>query len=278
VALVIVLLLVLGIKSCRDSARRDAFKNYVRDVAALVQGSDSESRNLFALLQRPGAQGQVQLQNAVNGYESDASQLVDRAKGTSHPDELSTANRYFVQVMELRRDGIANIAQQLRTALSGQGKQDGVSRIATQMQLFLASDVLYSQRFLPNLDRPLKKEGLLDQVQVPRSRFLPDLQWVRPTVVARSLQGLGTAAGPSGPIAPGLHGTSLLGVTARPVDINGQPGAMFVDPAGHLTNVFVLDIADWQVQTVRSVINPSNLRHLGPLADMADLRRQRHSH
>ena len=58
-----------------------------------------------------------------------------------------------------------------------------------------------------------------------------------------------------------------LGITARPVEINGQPGAMFVDPAGRLTNVFVLDIADGQVQTVRSVINPAKLRHLGPLAD-----------
>jgi RNA polymerase sigma-70 factor (ECF subfamily) len=68
-----------------------------------------------------------------------------------------------------------------------------------------------------------------------------------------------------------------LGITARPVEINGQPGAMFVDPAGRLTNVFVLDIADGQVQTVRSVISPAKLRHLGPLADMADLRRQLHS-
>jgi RNA polymerase sigma-70 factor (ECF subfamily) len=41
--------------------------------------------------------------------------------------------------------------------------------------------------------------------------------------------------------------------------------------------VFVLDIADGQVQTVRSVISPAKLRHLGPLADMADLRRQLHS-
>jgi hypothetical protein len=216
IAFVVVLLLVLGIKSCRDSARRDSFKNYVRDVAALMQGSDSESRNLFALLQRPGSQGQVQLQNAVNGYENDATQLVDRAKGTSHPDELSSAQRYFVDVLSLRRDGIAHVAQELRTALSGQGKQDGIGRIATQMQLFLASDVLYSQRFLPNLDGPLKKESLLDQVQVPRSRFLPDLQWVRPTVVARALQGLGSGTGTTGPIAPGLHGTSLIGVTARP--------------------------------------------------------------
>jgi hypothetical protein len=215
-AFVVLLLLVLGIKSCRDSARRDSFKNYVRDVGALVQGSDTESKNLFALLQRPGGQGQVQLQNAVNGYENDASQLVDRAKGTSHPDEVASAHRFFVDVLELRRDGIAHIARELRTALSGQGRPEAIGRIATQMQLFLASDVLYSQRFLPNIDRPLKKEGLLDEVQVPRTRFLPDLQWVRPTVVARALQGLGSGTGTTGPIAPGLHGTSLIGVTAKP--------------------------------------------------------------
>jgi hypothetical protein len=50
---------------------------------------------------------------------------------------------------------------------------------------------------------------------VPKSRFLPDLQWVRPTFVTRSLAGLGTGTG-AGPIAPGLHGTSLIGVTAKP--------------------------------------------------------------
>ncbi len=62
------------------------------------------------------------------------------------------------------------------------------------------------------------------------------------------------------------------GVVIRPAEINGQPGALFLDPAGRLVNVFVLDIADGQVQTVRSVINPDKLRHLGPLADVADLR------
>jgi hypothetical protein len=212
---VVLLLVVLGIKSCADSQRRDSFKNYVRDVGALVQASDTESKNLFALLEKPGSQGQVQLQNAVNGYESDASQLVDRAKGTDHPGELSNAQRYFVDVLQLRRDGVAHIARELRNALSGAGKSDAVGRIATQMQLFLASDVLYSQRVLPNLTRPLRKEKLLDQVEVPKSRFLPDLQWVRPSVVSQNLAGLGTGTG-GGPVTPGLHGTSLIGVTAKP--------------------------------------------------------------
>jgi len=65
-----------------------------------------------------------------------------------------------------------------------------------------------------------------------------------------------------------------VGVVIRPAEINGQPGALFLDPAGHLINVFALDIAGGQVQTIRSVINPDKLRHLGPLADVEGLRRQ----
>jgi len=64
------------------------------------------------------------------------------------------------------------------------------------------------------------------------------------------------------------------GVVVRPAEINGQPGAMFLDPHGRLINVFVLDIAEGQVQTIRSVINPGKLRHLGSLANVADLRRR----
>jgi RNA polymerase sigma-70 factor, ECF subfamily len=67
-----------------------------------------------------------------------------------------------------------------------------------------------------------------------------------------------------------------VGVVVRPAEINGQPGAMFLDPAGRLVNVFVLDIADGRVQTIRSVINPDKLRHLAPLASLDDLRRQLH--
>jgi hypothetical protein len=216
-AFVLLLLIVLGIKSCRDSQRKDAFRNYVRDVAAIVQASDTESKNLFALLEKPNSQGQVQLQNAVNGYESEAAGLVDRARSTDHPDELSDAQRYFIEVLEFRRDGMRNIARELRSALSAApGKGDAVGRIATQMRLFLASDVIYSQRVRPNLTHPLKREKLLADVNVPNSRFLPDLQWARPTVVARALEGLGSGTGTSGPVAPGLHGTSLIGTTAKP--------------------------------------------------------------
>jgi RNA polymerase sigma-70 factor (ECF subfamily) len=65
-----------------------------------------------------------------------------------------------------------------------------------------------------------------------------------------------------------------VGVTLRRTEINGQPGAMFLDREGRLINVFSLDIADGAVQTVRSIISPEKLGHLGPLADVGELLRE----
>jgi RNA polymerase sigma-70 factor (ECF subfamily) len=73
------------------------------------------------------------------------------------------------------------------------------------------------------------------------------------------------------PVARFLAGLGRLatrgGVTLRPAEVNGQPGAIAFDPEGRLVNVVSLDIADGLVQTVHSIINPDKLRHLGPLSD-----------
>ncbi len=61
----------------------------------------------------------------------------------------------------------------------------------------------------------------------------------------------------------------------RRAEINGQPGALALAPDGSLISVLCIDIADGQVQTVRSVISRDKLSHLGPLADLGSLRRQR---
>jgi RNA polymerase sigma-70 factor (ECF subfamily) len=65
-----------------------------------------------------------------------------------------------------------------------------------------------------------------------------------------------------------------LGIRLEPREINGQPGALVLDADGLITNVFVLDVADGAVQTVRSVINPDKLQHLGPVADVRALMRE----
>ena len=61
------------------------------------------------------------------------------------------------------------------------------------------------------------------------------------------------------------------GIQIRRVTVNGQPGAEFLDRDGKLINVMGLDIADGQIQTIRSIVNPDKLGHLGPVADANEL-------
>ena len=91
-------------------------------------------------------------------------------------------------------------------------------------------------------------------------------RWPRPIIgrdrVGRLLVGLGQQI-------------QEAGILIRPAEVNGQPGALCVDSGGRIANVFVLDIVGGQVHAIRSVISPGKLRHLGPLADLDQLRDQR---
>ncbi len=66
-----------------------------------------------------------------------------------------------------------------------------------------------------------------------------------------------------------------VGARIRRVTVNGQPGAEFIDDQGRLIGVFALDIVEGRVQTMRSIVNPRKLEHLGrPLADADELMRR----
>jgi hypothetical protein len=214
--IVVLILLIFVIKGCRDSAREQSFKDYLRNTGSLIDESNQDSRSLFGLLTRPGTQSPVELGTNVNTYRNHAATLVDRAKGLDHPDELSNAQRYLVETLEFRRDGIAAVARELPTALGDTNQDAAAARMAAAMQVFLASDVVYNQRAVPSLRKPVEKEGLTNQVTIPQSRFLLDLGWLSATTVADRVSRIRGGGGTTGTITPGLHGTGLGTVTAQP--------------------------------------------------------------
>ena len=63
----------------------------------------------------------------------------------------------------------------------------------------------------------------------------------------------------------------LPGVSLRPVEVNGGPGALYLDAQQRLTGVMALDIAGGQIRAIRSIVNPDKLAHLGPVADSTSL-------
>ena len=63
------------------------------------------------------------------------------------------------------------------------------------------------------------------------------------------------------------------GLSLRPVEVNGGPGALFLDGQDRLIGVLALDIAGGQITSISSIVNPDKLTHLGPVADLRSLRR-----
>jgi RNA polymerase sigma-70 factor, ECF subfamily len=64
-----------------------------------------------------------------------------------------------------------------------------------------------------------------------------------------------------------------FGLQLEPRRVNGQPGAILRTQEGEIAVVWTVEIVDGVVQTLRSVINPDKLRHLGPVADARALLR-----
>ncbi|MET8646167.1 RNA polymerase sigma-70 factor [Streptomyces sp. NPDC004675] len=65
-----------------------------------------------------------------------------------------------------------------------------------------------------------------------------------------------------------------IDVTFTQAEVNGQPGAIFRDRDGRVLHTLALDVLDGRIQTIRSVINPDKLGHLGPVADAFTVARE----
>jgi RNA polymerase sigma-70 factor (TIGR02957 family) len=63
-------------------------------------------------------------------------------------------------------------------------------------------------------------------------------------------------------------GSRVPGVSAQPVEVNGGAGALFRDAQQRVLGVWALEIADDEIKSINSIVNPDKLAHLGPLGDV----------
>src|SRR4051812_47970761 len=210
---IVLILLVLGVRSCLNTRSENAIKNYSNDSAELLRASKLEGDQLFKLLQGEGGTNQATaIINQLNAYRVDSSELVDRANRLDVPGDLKGARSELQEVLELRRDGFADITDALQVALGDQERRQGSDDVAKQMQVFLASDIVDTQRFRPALFDVLRDKDL-SAPDLPQNGFVPDIQWLQPDFVADQVNALRTGTGGGGEAAPGLHGNGVAGVT-----------------------------------------------------------------
>jgi RNA polymerase sigma-70 factor (TIGR02957 family) len=79
------------------------------------------------------------------------------------------------------------------------------------------------------------------------------------TRVARMLVGSAVARAPD--------------LSVRLAEVNGGPGALYLDAQQRLVGVMGLEITGGEITGIRSIVNPDKLRHLGPVGDFGSLLR-----
>jgi hypothetical protein len=236
--ILVLVLLLFVVKSCRNSQQENALKDYNAEVSQIAADSAQLGGQFFSLLAQGSGQPQ-DLQSQISSLRVQAEQQRQLAEDLSVPGDMAGAQQNLLITLEMRRDGLQYIANRIRSALgdSGDVADKAITEIAGQMEVFLASDVVYETRVIPFIRFVLDQKEIGGQ-RIVSSHFLPSLSWLSPQTVATQLdQQLTSGGGGTGePTGPGLHGNGLVSTaygdtTLQPGTTNRltyQPGQEFV--------------------------------------------------
>lgn len=100
-------------------------------------------------------------------------------------------------------------------------------------------------------------------------------------LLAADVQMVGDGGGKSPAFARGVFGDdnvarvlastfplfAKIDASVEPREVNGQPGAILCDRDDKVVGTLTLDVLDGRIQTIRAVVNPDKLGHVGPVAD-----------
>lgn len=221
IVLVVLIALVLGIKALLNHQAVQGLKDYNNKVASLVAGPEGEE----SLVRMPFFQAIAGAFNSANpsqvaitiqGEVHQEQLYYQQAQGWSVPAQMVGAQRQFVQTLGLRYEALQAIAGEMTSALGSTSNQGtAINEIAGNMELLLASDVIYAERVAPLISQALSEAGITGQT-VAASTFLPDISWLNPQTVAQRILGFVPTSLGGGTLPPGQsNGHELLGVSIQ---------------------------------------------------------------
>jgi hypothetical protein len=221
VAVVLLIVIVLVINGCLKSQKTQSLKDYNHRVSQIAGESDSQvSKPLFAALAGAGSKSALDVEVQIDQLRLAAQTVAANAKSLSVPGEMVGAQRALLMALDFRVEGMTKVAALVPTAIGGKNKQAS-TLLAGDMEAFLASDVIFSQRVAPLIAQTLAANGIKGLRQ-PSSRFLPNIGWLEPNTVFARITGQ-AASSQSSQTVSGNHGSALKGVTVGTNTLAPEP-------------------------------------------------------
>jgi CARDB len=225
--LLVLILIVLGVRGCLDARKHRALSDYARNVSQIVEETQRTSKSFFGKLSDPGGLSVTEFVGQVEGDRSAMDNYASRIDALDTPGDMSSAQDSLKMVYELRGAAMTKIAEKMSTALGDAGSKKATEAIARQMQVLLASDVLYREVAKPEIDGVLASNGI-EGDDVPESEFLPEgTRWLEESAVAAAL---GSVSGSNAGATSGIHGLGLISTSINGTELSSEaPNAVAVE-------------------------------------------------
>ena len=217
-AILIIVLLVFWVQSCREAGKTKTYKSYMTKVSEVAASSQQIGRQLSTTLLAQGLK-QSAVEQRIAGLARQEQLDVDRAREITPPGTLRDEHDALIEALQFRVSGLNGLATALAATVSTKNTTRAAGVLASQMQRFLASDVIYDDEFRVPSVAELKRQGVTGTNEsggplVPDSNFLQSADFVTTTSMVSVLSKIrGGAVTPS---QGGLHGTNIVSVKALP--------------------------------------------------------------
>jgi hypothetical protein len=241
VGVVLLIVIVLLVNGCLNSQRTQALKDYNHNVSQLARAYDEQvAHPLFTTLTGAAGKSALSVDVQVDQLRMQAQSLANRVKNLSVPGEMAGAQRNLLLLFDLRAEAMTKLTSLVSTALGGHAKQAS-PQIAGAMENFLASDVIYSQRVAPLIQQMLSSKGI-HGLSTSSTVSLPNIGWLEPATVLSRLTGRPVSATQNGQVAPGTHGSGLVGVSVGGTALEPEPTLNHIGGGGNPT--FTVSVED----------------------------------
>ena len=158
-AIVLAVVLVFWVNSCRGGQKKGSYEDYMQAVAAVVRESDSVGTQLGELLTTPGVT-LGDLETGLAGLAKQQAQVVARADELTPPGPLVSEQGSLVEAMQLRQSGLAGLERAFAQLQPATDPETAGTTLAEQAFRIVAGSVVYDDLFKGRSEQVMKQEEI----------------------------------------------------------------------------------------------------------------------